>query len=146
MKQLALFVGILVAAPASAYDARMGDAVVDARSGLVGSSLDLPQMVFPRWRTGVTITHGWYGLSIPLGIGLVVGYEHQQRGYALIPRARATASMGLLSDSGLGVNAQLFGGFLWYATRSLGLGLSLGGNLWGNDLQPDLTFSLVQRW
>ena len=146
MKQLVLFVGILVAAPASAYDARMGDAVVDARSGLVGSSLDLTQMVFPRWRTGVTITHGWYGLSIPLGIGLVVGYEHHQRGYALIPRARVTASMGLLGDSGLGVNAQFSGGFLWYATRSLGLGLSLGGNRWGNDLQPDLTLSLVQRW
>ena len=146
MKRLVFLLFLFWGSSAPAYDARIGDAVIEARSGFVGSSLDLTQMVFPRWRGGLTLTHGWSGLRMPMGLGLVVGYEHHHRGYALIPRARVTASMGLLSDSGLGVNAQLSGGFLWYATRSLGLGLSLGGNLWGNDLQPDMTFSVVQRW
>ena len=146
MKQLIAWVIIMGGASVQAYDARIGDAIIDTRSGLAGSSLDLTQMVFPRWRGGVTLSHGWTGVRIPVGLGMVVGYEHHHRGYALIPRARITASMGLLGDSGLGVNAQLSGGLLWYATRSVGLGLNLGGNLWGNDIQPDLTFSWVQRW
>jgi hypothetical protein len=54
--------------------------------------------------------------------------------------------MGLLRDGGLGVNAQLSGGLVWYLTRQTGLGLSAGGSLWGNQLKPDLTVSLVQRW
>ena len=131
---------------AAAYDGRIGDAVIDVRSGLVGSSLDLSQMVLPRWRGGVTLTHGWLGRSIPFGLGIVVGYEHHRRGYAWVPRAQLSASMGLLADSGLGVNAQMSGGFLWYMTRQTGVGLNLGGNLWGNDLRPDLTVSVVKRW
>lgn len=137
---------LVLSASAQAYDSRIGDALIDARSGLAGSSLGLTQMVLPKWRTGVTLTHGWDASRIPFGLGAVVGYEHHRRGYALVPRARVTASMGLLRDGGLGVNAQLSGGLVWYLTRQTGLGLSAGGSLWGNQLNPDLTVSLVQRW
>ena len=54
--------------------------------------------------------------------------------------------MGLLEDSGLGVNAQLSAGLAWYVTRRLGVGLNLAGNFWGDELKPDVTLSLVQRW
>ena len=145
MRALTLLVALL-GSTAYGYDGRIGDAVIDLRSGLVGSSLDLTQMILPKWRTGVTLTHAWNATRTPFGLGAIVGYEHHQRGYALIPRARITASMGLLRDGGLGVNAQLSGGFVWYVTRSSGLGVSVAGNLWGNVLSPDATLSLVQRW
>lgn len=146
MRALVVLIVALSAPQASAYDSRIGDALIDVRSGLRGSRVDLSQMVQPRWRAGVTLAHGWSPVRIPVGLGLIVGYEHHQRGYAVVPRASLAASMGLLEDSGLGVNAQLSAGLAWYVTRRLGVGLNLAGNFWGDELKPDVTLSLVQRW
>ena len=77
MRALVVLIVALSAPQASAYDSRIGDALIDVRSGL-WSRLDLSQMVQPRWRAGVTLAHGWSPVRVPVGLGLILGYEHHQ--------------------------------------------------------------------
>ena len=117
MRALVVLIVALSAPQASAYDSRIGDALIDVRSGLRGSRVDLSQMVQPRWRAGDACA--WLSpVRIPVGLGLIVGYEHHQRGYAVVLRASLTASMGLLEDSGWAstLNCQRLA---WYVTRRL---------------------------
>ena len=142
---LALWVA-LISHSASAYDGRVGDAMIDLRSGYAGTSLDLGQMLLPRWRSGLLVTRGWYGQRAPFGLGVMLGYEAHQRGYALVPRARLATAIGLVQDGGLGLNIQADMGLLYYVIRSAGVGLSLGGQLWGSQFFPEASLSLVGRW
>ena len=130
----------------SAYDGLVGDAVVDLRTGYAGTTLDLTQMLLQRWRSGVLVTRGWHGQKTPFGLGVMLGYEGHQRGYALLPRARLGVAMGLVQDGGLGLNVQADFGLLYYLFRSTGIGLSFGGQLWGDVVYPEVALSLVGRW
>ena len=145
--RLALLV-FLVGVPfqAQAYDGRIGDAVVELRSGYVGSSLELSQMLLPNWRGGLLLSQAWRGQQMPFGLGMVLAYEGHRRGYALLPRARLATAIALVQDRGLGLNVQLDAGLLWYVIRSAGVGLSLGAQLWGSTLTPDASLSLGARW
>jgi hypothetical protein len=136
----------LIGRSVAAYDGRIGDAMIDLRSGYAGTSLDLTQMLLPRWRSGLLVTRGWHGARTPFGLGLMLGYEGHQRGYALVPRARLGAAIGLVQDGGLGLNVQADTGFLYYLIRSAGVGVSVGGQLWGSQLYPEASLSLVGRW
>jgi hypothetical protein len=146
MRAALLVVLVSAAFQAQAYDGRIGDAVVELRSGYVGNSLDLSQMLLPNWRGGLVLSQAWRGQQMPFGLGMVLAYEGHRRGYALLPRARLATAMALVQDGGLGLNVQLDAGLLWYVLRSAGVGLSLGAQLWGSTLAPDASLSLVARW
>jgi hypothetical protein len=141
-----LLSALTVAGSAWAYDSRPGDALIELRSGLSGSALELGQMLHEHWRGSVLLTHGWAGERLPVGLGLMAGYEGHRRGYALLPRARFGLAMALLRDGGLGLVAQSDVGLLWYAVRGLGLGFSVGAQAWGDSLVPEASLSLVTRW
>ena len=146
MRIAALLSIIAWSGSALAYDSRPGDAFVEVRTGLSGNALELGQMLHEHWRGSVLLTHSWSTRRLPVGLGLMAGYEGHRRGYALLPRARFGLAMALLHDGGLGLVAQSDVGLLWYVVRRVGVGCSVGAQVWGNSLMPEASVSLVARW
>ena len=146
MRIAALLCILACSESAWAYDSRPGDALVELRSGLSGNSLELGQMLHEHWRGSVLLTHSWGTARVPVGLGLMAGYEGHRRGYALLPRARFGLAMALLHDGGLGLVAQSDVGLLWNVVRGVGLGCSVGAQVWGGSLMPEASLSLVTRW
>lgn len=140
---------LLSAGPASAYDGRIGDSLMELRLSPSGQGLSFGQFLSSRVPVSLVAGFSMDGgrLGAPVGsLNMRAGYEHHDGGSAILPRASLDVGMGFDDAEGVGAVFGLRGGLAWYAIRSLGLGVDVGVHRRVGVLRMDAALSLISRF
>ena len=150
MRRLLLLIGLcFFGGAANAYDARLGDTLVELRLSPSEQGLSFGQFLSPQVPVSVvaalSLSDGHGGASVG-ALGMRVGYEWHQRGYAIVPRSSVELGMGFDRAQGVGALIGGRGGVVWYVIRAAGLGFDLGIHRRVGLFRVDAAISLVARF
>jgi hypothetical protein len=150
VKRLTLAVSLMLSAwTARAYDAQIGDTLMELRISPTEQGVSFGQFLTPRVPVSVVAAMslaGGYG-NTPVGsLSLRAGYEQHHQGSAIVPRAAVEMGMAFDDAQGLGSLFVLRGGVVWYAIRSVGLGVDLGLHRRVGLARVDAALSLLSRF